>query len=295
MGKRKKKSKFSLQSKYVLLILTFLCIALIFVTLATQSASGPFRTAAGYSIVPIQNGINKVGVWLGNLGDNLQDIGALMRKNEELQQKVDDLTVENSRLQEDKYELERLQELYGLDQKYESYHKVGARVIASDGGNWFSTFVIDKGEDDGIKKDMNVIAGSGLVGIVTKVGSNWASVRSIIDDASNVSAMLLSTSDRCMVRGDLKLMNEGSIRFEQLDNNDNEVEVGEKVVTSHISSKYLEGLLIGYVSDVSVDSNNLTRSGHITPAVDFKHLQEVLVITDLKETPDEEDAGDGED
>lgn len=295
MGKRKKKSKFSLQSKYVLLILTFLCVALIFVTLATQSASGPFRTAAGYSIVPIQNGINKVGVWLGNLGDNLQDIGALMRKNEELQQKVDDLTVENSRLQEDKYELERLQELYGLDQKYESYHKVGARVIASDGGNWFSTFVIDKGEDDGIKKDMNVIAGSGLVGIVTKVGSNWASVRSIIDDASNVSAMLLSTSDRCMVRGDLKLMNEGSIRFEQLDNNDNEVEVGEKVVTSHISSKYLEGLLIGYVSDVSVDSNNLTRSGHITPAVDFKHLQEVLVITDLKETPDEEDAGDGED
>lgn len=281
----KKKSNFSLKSKYVLLILTFLCIGLIFVTLSTQSASGPMKTAAGYSIVPIQNGINKIGTWFGGLKNNFQDMQKLTKKNKELQAKLDDMTVENSRLQQDKYELQRLQDLYKLDQKYEKYHKVGARVIATDAGNWFSTFIIDKGKKDGIKVDMNVIAGSGLVGIVTEVGPNWSSVRSIIDDSSNVSAMLLSTSDRCMIRGDLKLMNEGSIRLEQLDNNDHKVKVGEQVVTSHISPKYLEGLVIGYVNKISVDANNLTRSGYVTPVVDFKHLQEVLVITDLKETP----------
>ena len=54
-------------------------------------------------------------------------------------------------------------------------------------------------------------------------------------------------------------------------------------MTSHISDKYLQGITIGVVSDIEVDSNNLTRSGYLTPVVDFKHLHEVLVITTLKE------------
>ena len=68
-----------------------------------------------------------------------------------------------------------------------------------------------------------------------------------------------------------------------MENNDNVVEIGEQIVTSYISDKYLQGILIGYVSEVSVDSNNLTRSGYITPVVDFKNLQEVLVITKTKD------------
>ena len=77
-------------------------------------------------------------------------------------------------------------------------------------------------------------------------------------------------------------MENGRIRCEKLANNDNKIEVGEQVVTSHVSDRFLQGLFIGYVSDVKVDSNNLTRSGYITPAVDFSKLQEVLVITTTK-------------
>ena len=94
--------------------------------------------------------------------------------------------------------------------------------------------------------------------------------------------MSLSTSDKCMVRGDLSLINDGKIRFEQMENNENKVQVGDQIVTSHISPKYLQGILIGYISEITVDSNNLTRSGYITPVVDFKNLQEVLVITTTK-------------
>ena len=130
---------------------------------------------------------------------------------------------------------------------------------------------------------MNVMAGTGLVGIVTEVGPNWSKVCSIIDDTSKVSALVLSTSDKCIVSGDLTLMLDGKIRFEQLANNESEIEIGEQIVTSHISSKYLPGILIGYVKEIEVDANNLTRSGYITPAVDFQHLQEVLVITSTKE------------
>ena len=123
---------------------------------------------------------------------------------------------------------------------------------------------------------------TGLVGIVIEVSEDYSIVRSIIDDSSNVSALVLSTSDTCIVNGDLTLMQEGKIRFEQLPNNDTEIKSGEPVVTSHISNKYLQGILIGYINEVHEDANNLTRSGYMIPAVDFQHLQEVLVITSTK-------------
>ena len=58
-------------------------------------------------------------------------------------------------------------------------------MISKDPGNWYSTFVINRGSDDGIQVDMNVLADGGLAGIVTEVGKDWATVRSIIDDSSN--------------------------------------------------------------------------------------------------------------
>ena len=67
---------------------------------------------------------------------------------------------------------------------------------------------------------------------------------------------------------------------------ENVVKAGDSVVTSHISDKYMPGLLIGYVTSISEDDNHLTKSGKITPVVDFKHLQDVLVITTKKETSD---------
>ena len=78
-------------------------------------------------------------------------------------------------------------------------------------------------------------------------------------------------------------MQDGKIYFEQLANNESIIDSGEQIVTSHISSKYLPGILIGYVYDIKTDANNLTRSGLITPAVDFQHMQEVLVITKTKQ------------
>lgn len=78
------------------------------------------------------------------------------------------------------------------------------------------------------------------------------------------------------------MLADGRIRFEQLANNNTKIKEGEQVVTSQISSKYVQGILIGYISEINVDDNNLTRSGYITPVVDFKKLQEVLVITSTK-------------
>lgn len=278
----KKNRKYSIPTKYIFPTLAITCIAFMFASFISGYSGGVGNTIAGYIFVPVQSGINQVGGWFRDKADNLQDLTEAQAKNDELQAKIDELTLENSQLQQDKYELDELRELYKLDETYGDYNKMQARIISKDAGNWFSTFVIDKGSKDGIAVDMNVIAGSGLVGIVTKVGNNWAQVRSIIDDLSNVSAKVLSTSDLCFIKGDLQLMNDGLIRVIQLKDTEDLVSKGDEIVTSHISNKYLEGILIGYINEVTMDSNNLTKSGTITPAVDFDHLHTVLVITDLK-------------
>ena len=279
----KKRNKSSLSNKYWILILCLICILLMGLSLLSSKVGGPLRFLAGYTVVPMQKGINTIGVWLSDLTDNFETLQELKEENKTLKEQIDALTLERNSLQQQQSELERLQALYKLDQNYSDYEKIGARVIANNGSNWFNSFTIDKGSNDGIKTDMNVIAGSGLVGIVTEVGPNWAEVRSIIDDESKISAMMLSTSDNCIVNGDLKLMNDGRIRFERLPNTGKEIAAGEYVVTSAISSRYVQGILIGYVDSIEEDSNNLTCSGYLTPAVDFQHLQEVLVILTTKQ------------
>lgn len=282
----KRRTRRSIPTKYTLLTVTVLCVLVMFVSFTMNLSGGPLNTIAGYVFVPMQNGINRVGTWIVNRADDLASLRNVQQKNKELQAQVDKLTQELNTIKLEQYELDNLRELMELDQKYPSYEKVAARVIGNDGGNWFSTFLIDKGEKDGIEKDMNVIAGSGLVGIVIDTGPNYAKVRSIIDDASNVSGMSLSTADRCIVNGNLMSMNnEQVIGFTDLKCEDDAVKTGEQIVTSHISDKYLEGILIGYVSTIERNANNLTYSGTVTPAVDFQHLQEVLVILDKKETP----------
>ena len=276
------KNQSSLSSKYWLLILAAICIILLGIE-RFSDGGGPLRFIANYTVIPMQKGISYVGRFMSDVSGNFETLEDVKKENKELQSKVDELTIDNTRLRQEQYELERLRELYKLDQNYSDYEKIGAHVIANNGSNWFNDFTIDKGSNDGIQVNSNVLAGSGLAGIVTEVGPDYARVRSIIDDSSNISAMMLSTSDTCVVRGDLELMADGRIRFEKLANNENEIEVGEQVVTSHVSNRFLQGLFIGYVSEIEVDANNLTRSGYITPAVDFSNLQEVLVITTTKQ------------
>ena len=271
------------QGKTTLVILSLICIALIAFSIVGSSVASPVTGFTGMIITPIQKGMNQVGAFLSGFSDNMTDAASLREENALLQTQVDNLKAENSKLVLNKEELNRLQNLLELKEQYTDYDTVGAHVISKGSGNWFTTFTIDKGTNDGISVDCNVLAGAGLCGIVTDVGPNWARVRSITDDDSNVSAMVSTTSDTCIIAGNLQLLDEGTLSLVKLTDDNNHVHVGDKVVTSNISEKYLPGILIGYISELNNDANNLTKSGTLNPAVDFHHLQEVLVIRTLKE------------
>jgi rod shape-determining protein MreC len=93
--------------------------------------------------------------------------------------------------------------------------------------------------------------------------------------------MISKNRDVCIVNGDLTLIDSGLLNVELI-SKDSTVVDGDEVVTSYISDKYLPGILIGYISEVTMDESELTYNAKLTPAVDFEHLSSVLVIKQLK-------------
>ena len=279
----KRPSKFiNINTKVLIFVLTVFCVFSIILSSIFSNYSKPAKIVSGAIVVPLQDGMNGICKWFTNKADYFNSVKKLTKKNKELESQVNELTEENSLLAQNKYELERLRDLYQLDQDYSSYEKIAANVIGKDSGNWFDIFTINKGSKDGIKKDMNVISGGGLVGIVTDVGKDYAKVRAIIDDESSVSVSFANTSDTGIVSGDLKLMDDGVMNVTEV-LKDAKVTEGDMVVTSKISDKFVPGILVGYVTNIKLDSSELTQSGQIIPVVDFKHIDEVLVITQLKD------------
>ena len=284
--RRRRRVEIEFHPKYLLIVCVIFCIVLMFLTYRFPDRFSGIKSVVGNVVSPMQRGINNIGRSISDRLQAFRDVKKLRKENEELKAAIEALTATNQELTQEKYELDGLRRLYELDAKYTEYDKVAARIIASDTNNWFYSFVVDKGSDHGIKVGMNVMAGNGLVGIVSETGKNWSRIRSIIDDNSNVSGMSIETHDTCIVSGELKLMKEsGVIKVEMISMDAGFNENGE-IVTSHISDKYLQGILIGYIKDIKIDSSNMTKTAYLVPAVNFERLDEVLIITELKEAYD---------
>ncbi|MBO5597497.1 MAG: rod shape-determining protein MreC [Oribacterium sp.] len=269
------------KSKYIFIVLSVACIMMIVISSVKDGIMNPIRNTIGYVLVPFQNGVNTLGF---GIYENLKEhrtLEEVLEENKKLNEKIGVLVEQNNRLTQDSGELQRLRELYDLDRDYMQYEKIAARVIAKDSENWFQVFRINKGSQDGIRVDQNVMANGGLIGIVTDVGLNYATVRSIIDDESRVSAMGIQASDTCIVAGDLTLYEKGRLKITDM-KKDASIQDGDRIVTSSISAKFMPGILIGYAVDVKEDEKRLMKDGYLIPAADFNDLSEVLVIKEVK-------------
>lgn len=268
--------------KRILLAVVFFCVVLTATSFFTDKLITPLRNAFSYIVVPIQNGINSIGSVLVDNDNKKKTIEELQAQNKELESELESLKAENEALKGDEDELSTLRNFYSMESQIASYTKVGARVIGTTSTNWNQSFTIDQGSKNGIKVDMNVITDKGLVGIVTEVYDSYSVVTTMIADNSNVSAMDERTKDLCIVEGDITLMDSGIVKLSRIKTNA-QMQSGDKVVTSNISSKYLPGLLVGYVKDITTDDSGLSKSGNLIPAADFDHLTDVIVITTTKE------------
>ena len=269
------------RSKIFIIIIILLSIASIAFSHYMPRLTLGMRNMFSSFIVPIQKGINNVGMIFVKKSMDSTDLKAANDRIKILEAQVASLSETNNLLKTKAYEADRLRELYNLGDEYDIYPKTAARVISKDTDEWFQVFKIDKGSKDGIKVDMNVLSNKGLCGIVSSVGYNYSIVRSIIDDESRVAAMTQHSLESCMVEGDIMLYKNNRLRLTGIGINTAVVD-GDKIVTSNISSKFLPNILIGYATEIYVSDNQLSKSGYLIPVTDFKNLTEVLVITRLK-------------
>ena len=268
-----------------LLILIGICLFLMLLSYFSPSFNSVVRNGINSVLLPMQRGMNKAGSYLFNRIEALRDLQAVQEKNKLLEEELAQLRQENAHLKLTENELKELRTLLKMKEQYPEYETLGAHVIGKSSGNWFQSFMIDKGSRDGIKLNMNVMAGGGLVGLVTAVGEGYATVTTVINSGQYVSAMSARSGSNCMVAGDLTLYADGLLRLENISLS-SDVSAGDKIVTSNISDKYLPGLLIGYVETLETDANQLTQTGTLRPAADFDNLNTVLVFLALKETGD---------
>ena len=265
--------------KYLLLVFTIICVVLLLLSFFASDKVIAIKKYTSKIISPFQEGVNTVGVWTDSKMKNLQKIEKLTKENEQLKKEIasnkEEITVYQNKL----IELDKLRKLYSLDEDYPELKKTAAHVFAKDSTSWFSIFYIDKGTDDGLYEGANVMCNDGLCGIITECYQDYSKVRAIIDDTNNISTRIIPANALCSVEGNLNQYQDGTLIVKNIDK-DAKISVGDKVVTSQISERYHAGITVGYISTITYDSNNLTITATMTPAVDFNNISEVLIITD---------------
>ena len=285
------KMPFTRRPQLILFILTACCVISMGYYYIKKENIVSVGQVAGAITVPVQEGVNKLGSIFFNFDQERLSKEEAMAKIESLEDENKELKEQMVSYDQKIQEYQDMRELLELKSEYADYDTVGATVIFSDmTGNWFSTFTIDKGTDDGLEVGMNVLSGGGLVGYISDIAKGHAVVTSIINDNVNVRDLVLAQSastnsgiNKRRFQGLDYMKEHGLLKLQYMDTDFN-ISRDNVIVTSNISDRYLPGLVIGYAQDVTVDENGLAASGYLKPAADFKHIRNVLVVTTQKQS-----------
>ena len=274
--------KKDISPKYLFLALSLISILLLALSLFSDSFLKKTKSLFGKVITPMQEGMSNIGEWVEERFLVFGDVKTLREENDALKKRNRELEEQIAKSQAELTELAELRALYSLDQMYPDYNTTAARIFSVDSSGWFNEFYINKGLNDGVYEDCNVLYDGGLLGIVVESYDSYARVRAIVDDRSKVTAAVGPNSALCTVEGSLSTYKDGYLLAVDI-SREAKVNVGDRVVTANVSDRFLYGLTIGYVSELIPDPNNLTVTARIRTAVDFSDVRDVLVITDRKQ------------
>jgi rod shape-determining protein MreC len=237
------------------------------------------------AISPLEKGTVTLHTSLRDLWNNYVNLRGVRQENKQLKEQIQQLRIEEARLNEDATQAHRLQALLGFKEQYIS-HTVAAQVIGTSGSEQSRSVYIDKGSRDGLKQDMAVITGDGVVGKVLRVFSGTAQVLLINDQTSGVGAIL----EKSRLQGVLRGTPNGDVVLEKV-MSDEPVQPGDNVITSGGDQIFPKGLPIGAVTKVAPGAE-LFYKIDVKPSADLSRLEEVLVVTEVKEkAPSVDDSG----
>jgi len=210
-------------------------------------------------------------------------LNQIIAENKRLKEELSKLNSDKITIEEIKSENAKLKELLGLkDQiKLSASYEI-ARVVQRSQEAWLNYFIIDKGEKNGVKRNMVVINNQGLIGYIIDTGTNWAKVITVLDPDFSASAMVVRTREIGVVRGSVNLLSKRLCELRYI-SKDSKVKLNDIVITSGMGEIFPKGIAIGKVVQIKNDKFELTKNIVIEPLVDIENVEYVMVLKQLKD------------
>lgn len=272
------KKKVSGRTKFILIFAVFLAV----VTAVSPAIFGTTFLDRGVQAImtPLRSGFSSITRQVERYYNYLFGYEALEAENRYLNERINEMEADSRNIDALERENERLRALLELQSSNTDYHFCEAYIVAWDAGNWKSTFTIAKGTDDALEQGMVAVTEFGqVVGTITSIGPNWATITTILDTSHEVSASIVSSGYTGIVQGNYTAGEGNSLRINYLPtsvvlrNNDQVVTTG--------SSVYPKDLIIGYITSAGYDETGVAKYATLTPAADLDTLEQVFIITEF--------------
>ncbi len=261
----------------VLLILGVL-ISVVFAVTTALFGTGWLQKGVQGVLTPIRGGISAITNQIERYYNYVFSYESLAAENAYLRSRISDIEEEMRTADALERENKRLKQLLNLKEEHVDYQLDSAYIISWDSSGWKSTFSINKGSKDELAEGMIAVTELGqVVGIITDIGPNWATVTTVLDTSTEISASIASSGYTGVVQGSLNSSNRGTLRMSYLPS-DAVLRNNDQVVTTG-STVYPKDLVLGYIVDAGYDETGVSKFADLEPAADFDSLEQIFLIT----------------
>lgn len=260
--------------RFILITALFLAIVLAVVGAVTGGASMGEK-AAGAALNPFRSGMNAIAGQVERVYDYIFRYELLAAENDALKDKIAAMEEDVRNAQGFARENERLKNALNLQEEHEDFVLLSAYITSWDASNWKSACTIAKGTKSGVQEGMCAVTEYGqVVGVVTAVGASWATITTILDPATEISASITASGYTGVVQGSYE--NDNSLRMNYLPS-DAVLRNNDQVVTTG-STLYPKGLILGYIADAGMDETGVGKHAVLTAAADFDGLEQIFLV-----------------
>ena len=237
------------------------------------------ENAVNVIATPFRSGASKFATWFNERQIYRSDVTKLEEENAALRKQIADMEEAIRQAENDSDENRRLREWLGLRQQRRDLSDLETALITEYAvSNWTAALTLDKGTVHGVEEGDCVIDPTGaLVGVIERAGTNWSTMRALIDTDTSVGAQVFRTKELGVLRGEFALMEKGQVRLDYLPA-DSRLLAGDLVVTSGVGGYYPSGLVIGTVDEVRLNDSGTSPYAILTPQADISGLTQVAII-----------------
>lgn len=243
-----------------------------------QSDANGISSSVSTVVSPLQKIVYNINSRVKETVDFFLNFSEVKLKNEELKKKNTKLANELIEYESLKDEVERLREALNFTESKNNYKYVGVNIIGYSGNSLSDGYIIDKGSNDGIDKNMVVVSSKGLVGKVTKVASNFAIVQSILNENIAVAVMDQQTREATGVLQGLSDKKDNNMTVVYNLPISSDVKEGDIIITSGLGKIYPKEIPVGTVVSVEEDNVRVMKSAVVEPFVNFNEVEELFVV-----------------